>query len=409
MAMTQGIRLVVVAVGLLVALLGITAGPTGLLAQGQSGEALSAEALLDRMAEAFKAVNTLQVHGTAAVEQQVGGRTQSEGQSFEMKLRRFDRLYFKGEQQGGAFLLVWDGSTGWVFASHENQYQKHEGLADAQQFLAQTSPLVGLGVFPLSYAVNLLKDDPKAAIMEGVAKAEVQSAEGAHAHRLVLHQPGGDVVTLTAGKADFLLRGILFDLTPMVRKQFVQQNRPAPDDLKVTVTVTFAETTVNQPIDDSAFLFTPPEGAELVTEFGPQPLTGKPAPDFALTSLSGDEVTLSKLRGQVVLLDFWATWCPPCRVSMPHLEKLRQEFGQKGLTVLGVTAEDADTVEPFIREHSITFTILLDPDGVAVRAYRVTGIPRSLIIDREGKVHADLTGWGGDEVLRAKLAELGIK
>jgi peroxiredoxin len=149
--------------------------------------------------------------------------------------------------------------------------------------------------------------------------------------------------------------------------------------------------------------------AELVTRFGPQPFTGKVAPDFTLNDLSGKPMTLSALRGSVVLLDFWATWCPPCQASMPHLERLHQEFGAKGLTVLGVTDEEKATVEPFLKANRVTFTILLDPKQAAVTSYRVTTIPRTLIIDREGKVAADFAEPQQESSLRAELAKLGIK
>ena len=420
MVRRQGTRSVIITVGLLVGLLGARLGSGMVLAQEHSADpavvatmaesaVLSGEQVVEKMARAFRAVKTYQATGATMFEQQAGGRTQRREFSFELKLRRSDRFYFKALLAQGGFLAAWDGKTGWVYAIHGNQYQKYEGLAGPEQFIEVAIPVTAIAWLPLTYTRGLLAADPKSAILSGVARTELRTGEAPQTYILTLYQQEGPVVELLVGQQDFMLQSAFFDLTAIIRKRAAAENRPAPDDLKVTVTVTFAQTQTDRPIEDSAFVFTPPEGAELVTEFGPQPLTGKPAPDFTLTSLSGQRATLSELRGRVVLLDFWATWCPPCRTAMPHLEKLRQEFAQKGLTVLGVTTEDADTVGPFIREHKITFPILLDPDGVAARAYRVTGIPRSLIIDREGKVHADLTGWGGEEVLRAKLAELGIK
>ncbi len=420
MAMTDGKRWATVTVGLLVGLLGARLGSGMVLAQEHSADpavvatmaesaVLSAEQVVEKMARAFRAVKTYQATGATMVEQQARGRTQRREFSFELRLRRSDRFYFKTLLEQGGFLAAWDGKTGWVYAIHENQYQKYEGLAGPEQFIEVAIPVTAIAWLPLTYTRGLLAADPKSAILSGVARTELRTGEAPQTYILTLYRQGGPVVELLVGQQDFMLQSAFFDLTAVIRRDAAENNRTLPEGFKATVTVTYAKPTRDKVVDNEAFTFTPPQGAELVTEFGPQPLAGKPAPDFTLTSLSGQQARLSELRGRVVLLDFWATWCPPCRVSMPHLEKLRQEFAQKGLTVLGVTTEDADTVEPFIREHKITFPILLDPDGVAARAYRVTAIPRSLIIDREGKVHADLTGWGGEEVVRAKLAELGIK
>lgn len=420
MVRRQGTRSVIITVGLLVGLLGARLGSGMVLAQEHSADpavvaamaesaVLSAEQVVEKMARAFRAVKTYQATGATMFEQQARGRTQRHEFSFELKLRRSGRFYFKTVMQQGGFLAAWDGKTGWVYVIHENQYQKYEGLAGPEQFIEVAIPVTAIAWLPLTYTRGLLAADPKSAILSGVARTELRTGEAPQTYILTLYQQGGPVVELLVGQQDFMLQSAFFDLTAVIRRDAAENNRTLPEGFKATVTVTYANPTRDEVIDNEAFTFTPPQGAELVTEFGPQPLTGRPAPDFTFSSLSGQRVTLSQLRGKVVLVDFWATWCPPCRTAMPHLEKLHQEFGEKGLVVLGVTNEDAGTVRPFVKENKVTFTILLDPQGTSARAYRVTGIPRTLIIDREGKVHADFTGLHPERTLRAKLSELGIE
>jgi peroxiredoxin len=109
-------------------------------------------------------------------------------------------------------------------------------------------------------------------------------------------------------------------------------------------------------------------------------------PEFTLKDLSGKTWTFSELRGKVVLVNFWATWCPPCRKEMPDLETLYQRFGPKGFVVLGISDEESAKVEPFIRERNVSFPVLLDPGRKVNEMFVVEGIPKSFVYDREGKL-----------------------
>jgi peroxiredoxin len=111
-------------------------------------------------------------------------------------------------------------------------------------------------------------------------------------------------------------------------------------------------------------------------------------PDFTLKDLSGRTWTFSELRGKVVVVNFWATWCPPCRKEMPDLETLYGRFSSKGLVVLGISDEEAAKVEPFIRERKVSFPVLLDPGRKVNEMFVVEGIPKSFVYDREGKLVA---------------------
>lgn len=110
--------------------------------------------------------------------------------------------------------------------------------------------------------------------------------------------------------------------------------------------------------------------------------------DFTLTDIEGKTWTLSALRGKVVLVNFWATWCPPCRKEMPDLETLSKQFKDQGLIILAISDEDASKVKPFISEHQYTYPILLDPGRKINTLYLVDGIPKSFVYDRKGKLVA---------------------
>jgi peroxiredoxin len=129
---------------------------------------------------------------------------------------------------------------------------------------------------------------------------------------------------------------------------------------------------------------------------------------FTLTGLDGKTYSLESLKGRVVLLNFWATWCPPCRKEMPDMEKLHREFANKGLTVLAVSDEDRETVEKFLATNPYSFPILLDPGRKVNSAFLIEGIPKTFIFDREGRLAAQAIDMRTEAQFRELLKSAGL-
>ena len=139
---------------------------------------------------------------------------------------------------------------------------------------------------------------------------------------------------------------------------------------------------------------------------GPADLIGKPAPLFTGETMTGEVVNLEELKDRVVVVDFWATWCPPCRQAIPKVQAVSRRFENDPVTVLGLNLDQEATPEQiaeFLKKYEITFSQILDPVGNVKKKYGVRGIPCSIVIDKKGIVRNVHLGYNSD--LEEKLGE----
>jgi thiol-disulfide isomerase/thioredoxin len=151
------------------------------------------------------------------------------------------------------------------------------------------------------------------------------------------------------------------------------------------------------------------------------PQVGRPLADFTLSTLQGQPIHLAALRGKVVFINVWATWCPPCIEEMPVIQQLHERLQPRGLEVLAVSLDALGTqvVEPFVQSRRLTFPIVLDPKSSLQRLYRTTGVPESFIVDKKGLLVEKIIGprdWVNSQMLAlferllaAPLAENGSR
>lgn len=151
---------------------------------------------------------------------------------------------------------------------------------------------------------------------------------------------------------------------------------------------------------------------EATTTAGPAPQTGFLAPDFTLKTATGETYTLSELKGQAVLVNMWATWCPPCEAEMPAIEKMYNEYKDEGFIVLAVNNTFQDNpldIAPFTEEYNLTFPILLDETSDVNRAYQVRSLPSSYFINRQGIITEVVIGGPMSEALLRTRIEEALK
>ena len=131
-----------------------------------------------------------------------------------------------------------------------------------------------------------------------------------------------------------------------------------------------------------------------------RPASSKPAPDFTVTGLAGERISLHDFRGRVVFLNFWATWCPPCKKEMPSMERLYRRYRDRGFVILAVSIDTGDKadVAAFVKAHGLTFPIGLDPTLEVANRYTVRALPSSFLVGKDSEMIAVALGprdWDG--------------
>lgn len=311
-------------------------------------------------------------------------------------------------------VTVFDGETTWIYFPYLKKYSKFAGMpAQGASDLAKTN---GIDFATLAQRYT------------GRYRGAADSLLAAKTLRSEVIEVGGRSVKCQVVEAQYrppqgvadgdVLRNYWVDPASklILREQSSASMKPPNLAARVEVrqVIEFHQAQVDQDLPDALFAFEPPPDAELVgaAEMNAPPsanLVGKPAPDFTLQDLAGRSVGLKELRGHVVVLDFWATWCGPCRIDMPRIEALHNELKDQGLRVFGVNGEDALVAGAYLEGNGYTFPTLSDPGMTVSRLFEVTAIPTAVVIDKEGKIGAYLQGSGTKERLLEAIRAAGLE
>jgi thiol-disulfide isomerase/thioredoxin len=307
--------------------------------------------------------------------------------------------------QGISITVVSDGETTWAYNSMANQYVKKNvamGLAGIVQLMGvQNMP----DISKVSTTSKTLRDETIE--MDGqkhdcwvlettVGNMEVPGAQGAKVSDMVMtvwldKKLGIDLQSAASMKMEVAGNSI------GMNQKMVKKN------LKL-----------DEPIPDSLFAFTPPEGATetenlMGSSLPKADLAGTNALPFDIKALDGKAYSLAKLKGKPVLLDFWTTWCSPCRKSIPVVEKMYQDFKEQGLVVLAVDAgEEREVVEEFLKKTPVPYAVALSGESNITEQYHVGAFPTFVMIGRDGKIVAHEIGFGGEAGLRDMAKKAGL-
>jgi thiol-disulfide isomerase/thioredoxin len=189
-----------------------------------------------------------------------------------------------------------------------------------------------------------------------------------------------------------------------------------PSTFQLLARYTLRRVTYGAPLDAATFQL-PAGGLREVKELSRwgaakinKQLAGKPAPEFAITDIQGKPLTLAAFQGRTVLLDFWTTWCPPCRADAPALDKLYRKYGERELMIIGVSVgEDRAVVEHFLKTNPHGFPIVLSTENDMPPPYRISALPTYIVIDRTGAVFSAAEGDQGLGDLKKLLKKAGLE
>ena len=354
--------------------------------------------LLEQVRSAYSGISTLRLKGVVTGTFDVAGKQSQQKVTFTSAIG--DGGLFRHEIPG-ELIVAADSEATWVYFPAAQRYYRTPIDGAATQPATRQLPTAARQAL-LSHDLSLLlalSDDAAAALR---TLGRLQMSEGS----LLVTRTDGSTWKLEFDPGTKLISTATVDEAEALRKAGVP-------DVKVAMREIVYQSTPGAAIAAEALAFQPPEAAQEVEPTQPAggpSRAGAPAPELSLPDLEGKAVSLEGLRGKVILVDFWATWCGPCVMAMPHLKALAETHGAEGMVVLAVNLrEDEAAVKQFVDEHGLAaeaVMVVRDAEGSTAERWGVQAIPFSVVVGRDGVVREVIVGLQPEKLAAAVEAAL---
>ncbi|HWZ31183.1 MAG TPA: redoxin family protein [Bryobacteraceae bacterium] len=380
-----------------------------LAAQGPPLDQPDARTLIAQSAVATKKYQSYQLESVVTVDMRGGHLDTRLEMPSSISVRRPDRMRIYSKSQAGTMTIASDGEHTWFYLSAVKKYVKRNavGLPEAA---VSNSGLLPKGLPDVAQAVKSTRITGEDTIDVAGTKIPCWMVETTFGQILL---PEQHLVIRNAVQTTWISRAEKLSLQNTFSGEVDMAGVSEPVIMTQSTRTTALR--LNPKLPDSVFVFTPPVGTKETADWtlpgiAKPDLEAKPAPTFAGQALDGSTVDLSALNGKIVLLDFWASWCVPCRRDLPVLEKLQTEFRDRGLAVVGIdVGEERLALDKFLKTTPLSFPIVpISDSSDLITALSVNAFPTLVLIDRDGNVASYEAGALGEAALRAVLAKVGL-
>jgi thiol-disulfide isomerase/thioredoxin len=367
--------------------------------------------LVKQSAQAMQRYRSYRLDAVTVIDMKGGAFNNRIEMPTTVAVRRPDRMRVESKSEAADMTIVSDGENTWMYMLPANQYIKRAASSSPDAAVLQSGLLQKLP--DINKSIRSVK-------LTGQDTLEIEGKK----YQCWLVETRFDKIEMpsfaTGGTIQDAVQIMWIDKEHnlLLQNSFgARINAPALGVVPIEMLVSTLTTSlqIEPELPDSLFVFTPPEDSKERADWTLPGIerpafVGKPAPALQAKVMDGSAINVASLKGKVVLLDFWATWCAPCARELPLLEKLSREFRAKGLVVIGVdVGEERAVLEKFLKTAGVTYPIApVALSHEAVAGYSISSYPTVVLIDREGKVASYEIGARGEAALRADLEKLGL-